>query len=276
MPELPDLEYIREFLSSRVIGLAIAELRVLGPIVVRSSDPDRFSNIMRGKRFKEVRRRGKFLIFSFDSGALVVINSMLSGRLHYKEIGERGKGKFFLSISLENGMEIRYSDETSMGQIYFLENEKELDKVPKFTKLGVEAIDPNLSVETFIKLIRHFPWEAKNVLTYQTFVAGIGNAYADEILFDARISPFKKCNTLSEEERTRLYHSMRKVLTVAIETLRERVGDNIHIEIRNFLKIHNKGGQPCPICGTKISEVSAEGRKTSFCRKCQPGTLFGN
>lgn len=201
---------------------------------------------------------------------------MLSGRLHYNKIGESGKGKFFLSITLENGKEIKYSDETSMGQIYFLENEKELDKVPKFTKLGVEAIDPNLSVEKFSKLIRHFPWEAKNVLTYQTFVAGIGNAYADEILLDAHISPFKKCNTLSEEERTRLYHSMRKVLTVAIETLRERVGENIHIEIRNFLKIHNKGGQPCPICGTKISEVSTEGRKTSFCRKCQPGTLFGN
>jgi formamidopyrimidine-DNA glycosylase len=110
-------------------------------------------------------------------------------------------------------------------------------------------------------------------LTYQPFITGIGNAYSDEILFDAKISPFKKCDSLSPEERTRLCNSMRGVLTKAIETIRTRVGDNIHLEIRDFLKVHGKAGQPCPVCGTKISEVKSNGRKTNFCRTCQPGTL---
>jgi formamidopyrimidine-DNA glycosylase len=112
------------------------------------------------------------------------------------------------------------------------------------------------------------------VLTYQSFIAGIGNAYSDEILFDAKINPFRRCNSLSQEERSRLYNSMRKILTDAIETLRTRVGENISVEVRDFLRIHGKGGQPCPICGTRISEVKDEGRKTNFCRNCQPGSLF--
>jgi formamidopyrimidine-DNA glycosylase len=274
MPELPDLEYLKGFLSSKLIGVEVAELRVLKPIVVRCSDPSAFSSLLKGSRFREIRRRGKFLIFSFDSGALIVINPMLSGRIHYRKIGEFTDGKFFVSISLGNGMELRYSDETSMGKIYLLENEKALNSVPKFAKLGTEALDPSLTEQKFSTLIKHFQWEVKKALTYQSFIAGIGNAYADEILFEARISPYKRCDSLSAEERTRLHKSITKVLTDAIDTLRSKVGENIQIEIRDFLKIHGKAGQPCPVCGTRISEVKDEGRKTNFCRTCQPGTLF--
>jgi formamidopyrimidine-DNA glycosylase len=273
MPELPDLEYLREFLSSKLIGVAVVELKVLRPIVVRCGDPSAYANLLKGNKFKEIRRRGKFLLFSFDSGALIVINPMLSGRIHYRRMGEYDRGKFFLSISLDNGMELRYSDETSMGKIYLLKNEKELSTVPKYDKLGTEALDPSFSAQKFSTLVKHFQWEAKDVLTYQPFIAGIGNAYSDEILFDAKISPFKRCDSLSPEERTRLYNSMRAVLIRAIETIRTRVGDKIHLEIRDFLKVHGKAGQPCPVCGTKISEVKSNGRKTDFCRTCQPGTL---
>jgi formamidopyrimidine-DNA glycosylase len=275
MPELPDLEYLREFLSTKLIGVAVDGLKVLGPIVVRSSDPEKFSEDIKGTKFQDVKRRGKYLIFYLDSGALIVINPMLSGELHYKKIGDfDSKTRFFLSIILDDGMEVRYSDQTAMGRIYLLDNEKALNSVPKFAKLGMEVLDPSLSLQKFTTLSKHFDWETKKVLTYQSFIAGIGNAYSDEILFDAKINPFRRCNTLSQEERSRLYNSMRKILTDAIETLRARVGENISVEVRDFLKIHGKGGQPCPICGTRISEVKDEGRKTNFCRNCQPGSLF--
>jgi formamidopyrimidine-DNA glycosylase len=276
MPELPDLEYLREFLSTKLIGVAVNELKVLAPIVVRSADPEKFSEQLKGRRIRELRRRGKYLILSFDSGALVVVSPMLSGRIHYNKIGSfsDSKTRFFLSITLVNGMEIRYSDDTAMGRIYLLDNENALNNVPKFTKLGIEALDPNLSLQKFTTLLKHFDWEVKKVLTYQSFIAGIGNAYADEVLFGARINPFRRCNTLSQEERTRLYNSMRKVLSEAIETLRTRVGENITVEVRDFMKVHGKGGQPCPVCGARISEVKDEGRKTNFCRNCQPGSLL--
>lgn len=275
MPELPDLEYLKEFLSSKLIGATVEDLKVMGPIVVRSADPEKFSQSLKGKRFESIRRRGKYLIFSFDSGALIVVSPMLSGRLHYKAKGEYdSKRRFFLSITLENGMEIRYSDDTSMGRIYLLNNESDLESVPKYAKLGIEALDPSLSIQKFSTLVKHFDWEVKKVLTYQSFIAGLGNAYSDEILFDARINPFRRCNTLSVDERTRLYNSIRKVLADAIEALRTRVGENIETEVRDFMKVHNMGGQACPVCGTKISEVRDQGRKTNFCRDCQPGSLF--
>jgi formamidopyrimidine-DNA glycosylase len=275
MPELPDLEYLREFLSEKIVGLAVDQLKVLGPIVVRSGNPEKFAEQIKGKKFLDVKRRGKYLIFSLDSGELIVISPMLSGEIHYKKIGDfDSKTRFFLSIILNNGMEIRYSDQTAMGRIYLLDNENALNSVPKFARLGTEALDPNLSLQKFSALLKHFDWEVKKVLTYQSFIAGIGNAYADEVLFDARVNPFRICSSLTQEEKTRLYNSMRKVLSEAIQTLRTRVGENINIEIRDFLRIHGKGGQPCPVCGTRISEVKDEGRKTNFCRNCQPGSLF--
>ena len=275
MPELPDLEYVKEFLSSRLIGVAVNDLRVMAPIVVRSADPQKFAESLRGRKFSDVKRRGKYLLFLLDSGKVIVFSPMLSGRIYYRKVGDfDSKGKFFLSITLGSGMEIRYSDETSMGRIYLLENTNELRTIPKFDKLGIEALDPSLSPQKFGTLLKHFDWEAKKVLTYQSFIAGIGNAYADEILFNARINPFRKCSTLSSEESTRLYASVKEVLNNALEILRKRVGDNIDIEIRDFMKVHGKGGQTCPVCGTRISEVKDMGRKNNFCRNCQQGSLF--
>jgi formamidopyrimidine-DNA glycosylase len=104
-------------------------------------------------------------------------------------------------------------------------------------------------------------------------VAGIGNAYADEICFAAGVHPYRKRTSLTDKETAQLYESMRSVLHQAIVTLRERVGTNIHREIRDFLIVHGQGGEPCPVCGGTISEIKARGRLTNFCRTCQPGGL---
>jgi formamidopyrimidine-DNA glycosylase len=111
-------------------------------------------------------------------------------------------------------------------------------------------------------------------LTRGKAVAGIGNAYADEICFAARLYPFRKRTSLSDEEVTRLYEAMQSVLLDAIATLRERVGTEIHREVRDFLVVHNRGGEPCPVCGGPISTVKARNRTTDFCRTCQPGGLI--
>ena len=116
--------------------------------------------------------------------------------------------------------------------------------------------------------------EIKGVLTRGRAVVGIGNAYADEICFAARVHPYRKRTSLSEDEIERLYEAMQSVLRDAIAALRERVDTDIHREVRDFLAVHGKGGQPCPVCGTTISEIKARGRLTNFCRACQPGGLL--
>jgi formamidopyrimidine-DNA glycosylase len=114
----------------------------------------------------------------------------------------------------------------------------------------------------------------KGILTRGQAVSGIGNAYADEILFSAGISPFRKKSRLSTDELKRLHTAVHEVPLDAVRVLEKRVGANIHKKVRDFLKVHGKGGEPCPVCGSRISAITANRRETNFCRKCQPGTMF--
>ena len=134
---------------------------------------------------------------------------------------------------------------------------------------GPDADDPALTLEVWRDRIRRHPGELKNLLKNQAFVAGIGNAYSDEILHAARLLPFRKRSTLAPEEVDALYAATRTTLATAIEVLRERVPPTFEKQVRDFLAVHNKGGQPCPRCGTRITEVKPGGFVTSYCRGCQ-------
>jgi formamidopyrimidine-DNA glycosylase len=143
--------------------------------------------------------------------------------------------------------------------------------VPGLTdeELGPDADDPGLTLEAWRDRIRRHPGELKNLLKNQAFVAGIGNAYSDEILHAAHLLPFRKRSTLAPEEIDALYEATRATLGHAIEVLRDRVPPTFEKQARDWLAVHDKGGQPCPRCGTRISEVKPGGFVTSFCRGCQ-------
>jgi len=141
--------------------------------------------------------------------------------------------------------------------------------VPQFELLGPEPLDEALTLEVFRQRLRKQRGMIKNVLTHQRFVAGIGNAYSDEILFEARLFPHRQVSSLGPEEVERLYHAIRSVLTDAIHIIRSRLGAHIDVKLRDFLKVHNKGGQPCPRCGTRISQLTPNAQIISFCRNCQ-------
>jgi len=134
----------------------------------------------------------------------------------------------------------------------------------------------DISLEEFTERLKKFHGEIKGVLTRGSLVSGIGNAYSDEILFAAGIFPFRKTRSLKPQEVDELHRQCRQVLEDAIAVLRERMGDAIHHKIRDFLKVHNKGGQPCPVCGNNITQLTANQRITSYCRHCQPGMLIRN
>ena len=135
--------------------------------------------------------------------------------------------------------------------------------------MGPDADDPELSVEVWRARIRHHPGELKNLLRNQEFVAGIGNAYSDEILHAARLQPFRKRGTLAPEEGDELYISVRATLANAVTVLRDRVPPTFEREVRDFLAVHNRGGEACPRCGQRITQTEAGGFVTSYCRHCQ-------
>lgn len=271
MPELPDLEVIKDFLNDHVAGQTITAVPHIGPIIVRNLLSGDAAGVLTGRVFGPTVRRGKFLVVQIGDTTRMVINFMLSGRLAYGPPPARLGNRTFLVLALSGGQHLRYMDQTQMGKIYLTDDE---NRAPTFAEQGPDALDPQLTLDSFRLRLRKHPGEIKGVLTNQVFVAGIGNAYADEILFRARIYPFRKRPSLTADETARLHDAMSAVLSEAILIIRERTGVHIEDEIRDFLLVHGKAGQPCPRCATAISEVSANQRITNFCRSCQPGTLI--
>jgi len=272
MPELPDLEVIREFLAPRIVGIPIVSVQVRRPIVVRNLLGGDMADHLVGQRFTDVGRRGKFLLLPLHDGATLVIHPMLAGRIRYGQPLPRHRARDALVLRLADGCELRYHDAKDMGKVYLTDD---LTQVPTFVSQGPEATDPDLTLEVFRQRLGRHRGEIKGVLTNQTFVAGIGNAYADEICWHAGLYPFRRRPSLTDDEVARLHSALRTVLAEAMETLRARVGEAIDVEVRDFLAVHGKAGQPCPRCGSPISEVKRARRATNFCRTCQPGLMMG-
>jgi formamidopyrimidine-DNA glycosylase len=270
MPELPDLEVIRSYLEPRIAGVTILAAEVRRPIVVRNLLGGEAAERLAGRTFGGTTRRGKFLLLPLDDGTTVVINPMLNGRIRYGEPLRRERVRDSLVLALADGRELRYHDASDMGKVYLT---GDVAQVPAFDGQGPDADDPALTLDLFRERLRRHTGEIKGILTNQAFVAGIGNAYADEICWCAQVYPFRRRASLSALEVERVYRCMRAVLEKAIETLRERVGDAIDVEVRDFLAVHGRAGQPCPRCGGTISEVKRERRATQFCRACQPGLM---
>jgi len=273
MPELPDLTVLREILAPRLKGASIAAAEVRRPIPVRNLLGGDLDARLVGRQFDEPGRRGKFLLLPFDDGTTLVVNPMLAGRIRHGEPLGRHRKRDVLVLTLDDGSELRYHDAKDMGKLYLA---ADLDQIPTYASQGPEADDPGLTLELFQQRLRKHRGEIKWILTNQRFLAGIGNAYADEILWRAGLYPFRKRPKLTESETVVLYTSMRESLAEAIETLRQRYAAEgaTDVEFRDFLNIHGKPGQPCPRCGSTISEVKRERRATHFCRTCQSGSMF--
>ncbi|MBL8092584.1 MAG: Fpg/Nei family DNA glycosylase [Anaerolineales bacterium] len=283
MPELPELDIVCEVLERRAIGWTVAGVEIVQPggaIVVRdlaAANTGPLTTAAVGLRLESVRRRGKFLVFGLRSEPdyLLVINPKLSGRLQLAQPGEKRRKDTCLVLTLaapggaEGTLELRYFDPKTMGQIYATGDPA---RVPDYAEMGPEALA--ISLEEFKQRLRPFRGEIKGILIRSAFVAGIGNAYADEILWAAQVHPYRKRTTLGADEIARLHAAMRATLLEARDLVRAEMGDAIHLKPRDFMKVHLRAGQACPRCGNVISEISANQRITSFCRTCQPGGLI--
>lgn len=290
MPELPDLSVVSDALHASLAGRMIESAEAPGPLAVRGTPAE--LDAMIGQRVQSITRRGKFLLIKLDRDA-VACNPMLTGRFQLAEpgiklpaqtafilrLGTRGQAPGDAAgwtrgaswVSAEDAHpEIRYRDPTQMGKIY-LRPAGVNRAVPGLGGLdqGPDADDPDMTLDVWRERIRRHPGELKNLLRNQAFVAGIGNAYSDEILHAARLLPFRKRASLAAEEIDLLYEATRTTLANAIHILRARVPPTFERQVRDFLAVHGKGGGACARCETRITQVKAGGFVTSFCRTCQ-------
>ena len=228
MPELPELEVVSEVLNRRVVARTITRVEVIAPggsIVLRDLTGRGLEAAVTHDRFTGVRRRGKFLIFSLQAASdlALVINPKLTGRLQLAAPGDKRFVKTALVFTFDAEPELRYIDQKMMGQVYLTAR---LADVPGFAEMGPEALE--ISLAEFKARLRPFRGEIKGVLVRSEFVAGIGNAYADEILWAARIHPYRKRTQLTAEEVERLYAAMRATLIDATGKMRVEMGESIH------------------------------------------------
>ena len=270
MPELPDLTVVAEELVRRVATRTVLEASAPTPILLRATPQDVAA--LAGATIGETRRRGKFLLVPMErtdgEGRVLAANAMLAGRFWLVPTGERLRARTGLRLRLEDGQDLRYVDREMLGKLYLVAPDR-LDDIPGWAEMGPDADDPELTLERFRERIRRHPGELKPLLRNSRFVAGIGNAYSDEILWEARLAPFRRRSTLKPDEIDRLYDAMGKVLGDAIDRLRDLVPPEIQTQHREFLKVHLRGGEACPRCGRELRQIGGR-EATTFCRGCQP------
>jgi len=286
VPELPDLAVLADVFAAALDGRPITAVRIVDPLILRAT-PDQAAALAR-EVLQGVGRRGKHLVFRLERHDIWVA-PMLSGRFGLVSPGAaRPTGALAIGFGpcraprralagwvagaswlpdATSDVELRYLDPTRMGKIY-LAPAADPSGVPGVAELGPDADDPALTLEVWQARIRRHPGELKALLRNQAFVAGIGNAYSDEILWEARLSPFRRRSTLAPEETAALFAATRSALAAAVDLLRERVPPTFEKQVRDHLRVHLRGGQPCPRCGTTISQVGGR-EATSFCRSCQ-------
>ncbi len=267
MPELPELEVMREVLEGRILGRAIARARAYHPGILKTVDPP--VDALVGKSFVGIDRRGKHLVLSCSEKLHVVLHLMLAGRLVQSRSDTKITKATGFVFGFDDGEDLRVIENGTQRRVrlHVVRDPSEVDSI---ASLGVEPLSDAFTVEFLTEAFAGLRRQLKKAVTAQGSIAGIGTAYADEILYAAKLSPIRYVSTLKTEEIERLHRATRAVLAHAIREIRVRSGGNLVAgHARDFLRVVKHTGQPCPECGTKIAEIRYAQKKTYYCPTCQ-------
>ena len=274
MPELPELEALRIRLGPRLEGRLITAATVNPKKAHMLRYPvEHFANELPARRIVSLSRRGKHLVFATELGGggserWLVINPMLGGRFQIADGDVPVPATEVFTIRIEGRQELRYLDFRDMGRIYWATDLAR--EIPGWSELGPEADSvAAMGIDVFRKRLRRFRDELKDLLRNQEFLAGIGNAYSDEILFEARLLPLRRRASLKPAEEEALFLAIPVVLTRAVEAILANPNYEESKQDRSFMAVHMKGGKMCPRCGHRISQLGSNREPLNFCRGCQ-------
>jgi formamidopyrimidine-DNA glycosylase len=274
MAERPDLEYVLPILAKELDGVRVTGVRVKKPVVLRVAVAGGFDNAVVGKRVASVGRRAHFAVFALEGDGEpveMIVAPMLAGRFALAKASEKSTGDLAVAFVLEDGRELRYRDDVQMGKVYVVPRGK-YDAVPGFAHIGIDVLDAKkFTRAAFRALARSRRDQAKVFLMDKSALDAFGNAYADETLFEAGVHPKTFVRGLDDETLDRLHDAMVKVLTEARDTIRKSKPP-LDEKLRDFVKVRNREGEPCPRCGTKIRAAGVHGHDAFFCPQCQPET----
>lgn len=271
MPELPDLVHVEAKLRPALLGRRIVAARTGDPTVLRLMVRAPFPDLLVGRVIQAITRRGHFMCFDLDGTPplLIAINAMLAGRYFLTRADDaRTPRALGLAVAVDDGTELRYVDDKRMGKVYILPPDA-IDAVPQLGTLGTDPLSPDFTRAHFGALIARRRDQVRMFLMDKSAIASIGNAYADEILFRARLHPKTFCAKLAPDDVDRLHGAIGTVLREAIAEITRR-DPPVEDKLRDFLLVRGRTGKPCPVCGTTIRDVRVGDGDACFCPQCQP------
>ena len=274
MPELPEVETIRSRLEPVLAGRRIERVEISDPRLTRPEPPDGVGAILEGERVTAVLRRGKYLIVGFESGRHLLVHLRMTGSFRHAAAGDLERNPHGRAVvTLDDGSDVVYRDVRRFGTWLVLEP-GELEEYLR-ERLGVEPLGPGFTTARLASELAGRKAPVKVVLLDQRAVAGVGNIYADEALWRARIHPLRPALSLAGAEVSSLRTALRKALEVGIArqgaTLRDyRDPSGARGAMQDAFKVYGREGEPCGRCGTPIEKTRAAGRGTWYCPACQP------
>ena len=267
MPELPELDVMQEVLTDRIVGRTMVAVDTFHPGILKTVDPG--LDALVGKTFKTISRRGKHLILTVDDDLHLVVHLMLAGRLILCQSNTKATKATGCLITFADGEDLRIIENATIHRVRVHVVRDPAD-VEAIANAGVEPLSSDFTIDYLSGQVTGRKRQLKKLLIDQTIVAGIGTAYADEILFAAKLSPIRYGTTLGENEIHRLHESIQSVLRWATDEIRaEAGGATLTPHERPFARIYMKTEEACPECGTKIAEIRYAQTKTYYCPGCQ-------
>ncbi|HEX2601223.1 MAG TPA: DNA-formamidopyrimidine glycosylase family protein [Gemmatimonadaceae bacterium] len=267
MPELPDITVYIEALESRLVGQTLERIRIPKPFLLRSVDPP--LSAATGKRVGGIRRMGKRIVLELDDDLFLVIHLMIAGRLRWVPAGTKVPGKIGLAaFDFSNGTLILTEAGTKRrASLWLVRGEEGLEQ---FARGGLEVLDATR--DEFAERLQRENHTLKRSLTDPRLFSGVGNAYSDEILHRARLSPIKHTSKLTDDEISTLFDATRDVLLEWTDRLRQEAKGEFPTGVTAFreeMAVHGKFGKPCPVCGTPVQRIRYADNETNYCPRCQ-------
>ncbi|SOD65936.1 DNA-(apurinic or apyrimidinic site) lyase /Formamidopyrimidine-DNA glycosylase [Streptomyces zhaozhouensis] len=273
MPELPEVAALRDLLDDRLAGQTVARVAPVAFHVLKTYDPP--LDAVAGRTFTAVARHGKFLDLVVDDELHLVIHLARAGWLRWRETQPAapprpGRGPLALRLTLAGGAGFDLTEAGTQKRLA-VHCVRDPAEVPGVARLGPDPLGDDFTEETLAALLRGEHHRLKGVLRDQSVLAGVGNAYSDEILHAARMSPFQLADRLDADGVARLYRALRDTLDEAVDRARGLAAGELKAEKKSGLRVHGRTGQPCPVCGDTIREVAYRDSSLQYCPRCQTG-----
>lgn len=273
MPELPEVETVKRSLSEHIIGRSITGVTVHQDTVIKTPDSCDFVSRITGQSFSYINRRGKYLLFGLSRGSILVAHLRMTGRLVYAPEDEPVLKHTHVIFHLDNSFQLRFTDQRRFGCLWLVSG-KGIECISGLCSLGPEPLGPEFTRHALAELLKGRKTKMKALLLDQRLIAGIGNIYADEILFHSGIHPERAASSLTGIEIDRLWEAARQVLDEAVQHRGTSFSDYVDGRgekgtHQNHLKVYQREGSPCARCGSEIQRIKVGSRSSYYCSGCQ-------